>query len=142
MEALTKTLQFKLERTIPAPVSEVFDGWLDPKIPGNPWNAAEKFVLDPRVDGLFFWALKGTSHYGRFTVVERPARIQHTWVSPKTLGKETTVTVTFTKKGEDTFMTLVHSDLPDHELARGHEKGWNHFLDIFPGQFGSSRKEK
>jgi len=139
---MEKTLEFKLERTIPAPLAEVFDGWLDPKIPGNPWNAAEKFLLDLKVDGLFFWALKGTPHYGRFTVVERPARIQHTWVSPKTLGKETTVTVTFTKKGEDTFMTLVHSDLPDHELARGHEKGWNHFLDIFPGQFGSSRKEK
>jgi hypothetical protein len=53
------------------------------------------------------------------------------------------VTVTFKKKGDETLMTLVHSDLPDHELARGHEKGWNYFLDIFPGQFGNgSRKEK
>jgi hypothetical protein len=53
------------------------------------------------------------------------------------------VTVTFTRKGEDTLMTLVHSDLPDHELARGHEKGWNYFLDIFPGQFrNNARKEK
>jgi hypothetical protein len=39
-------------------------------------------------------------------------------------------------------MTLVHSDLPDHELARGHEKGWNYFLGIFHEQFGNgSRKE-
>jgi len=85
MENSKKILEFNLQRTIPAPLTEVFDGWLDPKIPGNPWNAAEKFLLDPKVDGLFFWALKGTSHYGRFTVVERPTRIQHTWVSPKTL---------------------------------------------------------
>ena len=58
--------------------------------------------------------------------------------------KESTVTVTFKKKGDETLMTLVHSDLPQyHELARGHEKGWNYFLDIFPGQFGNgSRKEK
>ena len=143
MQKSEKTLEFKFERTIPVPPAEVFDGWLDPKIPGNPWNAAEKFLLTAKVDGLFFWTLKGTSHYGRFTVFERPARIQHTWVSPKTLGKESTVTVTFTRKGEDTLMTLVHSDLPDHELARGHEKGWNYFLDIFPGQFrNNARKEK
>jgi len=143
METSNRTLEFRFERTIQAPLTEVFDGWLDPKIPGNPWNAAEKFLLTAKVDGLFFWTLKGTSHYGRFTVFERPARIQHTWVSPKTLGKESTVTVTFTRKGEDTLMTLVHSDLPDHELARGHEKGWNYFLDIFSGQFrNNARKEK
>ena len=143
MENSSRTLEFRFERTIPAPLRTVFDGWLDPKVPGNPWNAAEKFLLDAKVDGLFFWTLNGTSHYGRFTVVERPARIQHTWVSPKTLGKESTVTVAFKKKGDETLMILVHSDLPDHELARGHEKGWNCFLDIFPGQFrNTSRKEK
>ncbi len=137
-----KSLEFRFERTIPAPVSEVFDGWLDPKIPGNPWNAAEKFSLDAKVDGLFYWALKGTSHYGRFTVVERPTRIQHTWVSPNTLGKESTVTVTFEKEGEDTLMTLVHSGLPDHASARGHEKGWNYFLAIFTEQFESVLHKK
>jgi hypothetical protein len=57
MENSKKTLEFKFERTIPAPPGEVFDAWLDPKIPGNPWNAAEKFILDPKVDGLFYWTL-------------------------------------------------------------------------------------
>ena len=143
MKTSTKTIEIKVERKIPAPLGEVFDAWLNSKIPGNPWNAAEKFLLDPKVDGLFYWTLKGTSHYGRFTEIERPGRIQHTWVSPNTLGEESMVTVTFKKQEEGTLMTLVHSDLPDHELARGHEKGWNYFLDIFPGQFGNgSRKEK
>jgi uncharacterized protein YndB with AHSA1/START domain len=142
MQKSEKTLEFKVERTIPAPPAEVFDGWLDPKIPGNPWNAAEKFILDAKVDGLFYWTLKGTSHYGRFTVVERPNRIQHTWVSPNTLGRESTVTVTFEERGDKTLMTLVHSDLPDHELARRHEKGWNYFLDIFPEQFGDGSRKK
>lgn len=142
MSKPTKTLEFKFERTIQANLDEVFDGWLDPKIPGTTWNAAEKFILDPRVDGLFFWCLKGTSHYGRFTEFERPGRIQHTWMSPNTLGQESIVTVTFKKQGEDTLMTLVHSDLPDHDLARGHEKGWNYFLGIYLEQFGKgSRKE-
>src|SRR5690349_10912493 len=142
MKESKEAIEIKVERTIPAPPGEVFDAWLDPAIPGNPWNAAEDFLLDPKVDGLFYWTLKGTSHYGRFTDMVRPGRIQHTWVSPNTLGEESIVTVTFREQGEDTLMTLVHSDLPDHELARGHQKGWNYFLGILCEQFGNgSRKQ-
>jgi uncharacterized protein YndB with AHSA1/START domain len=141
MTKSTNTLEFKFERTILAPPGEVFDAWLDPKIPGNPWNAAEKFILDPKVDGLFYWALKGTSHYGRFMEFERPGRMQHTWMSPNTLGQESIVTLTFQKQAEDTLMTLVHSELPDHELAKGHEKGWNYFLGIFLEQFGNGSRK-
>jgi uncharacterized protein YndB with AHSA1/START domain len=133
---MKKSLEFKFERTISAPPREVFDGWLDPKTPGNPWNMAGKLLFHPEVDGLFYSALQDTPHYGRFTEVERPARIQHTWVSPNTLGQESTVTVTFQNKGETTLMTLVHSGLPDSDEGRSHEKGWNYFLGIFPEQFG------
>jgi uncharacterized protein YndB with AHSA1/START domain len=143
MENSRKTLEFKFERTIPAPPDEVFDAWLNPKIPGSPWNMADKLLLNPEVDGFFYWLIKGNSHYGRFTEMERPGRIQHTWVSRHTLGEETTVTLTFKKNGDDTLMTLVHSDLPDTDGGRGHEKGWNYFLDIFPDQFtDGSRKGK
>jgi uncharacterized protein YndB with AHSA1/START domain len=136
-----KTIEFKFERSIPAGADEVFDAWLNAKIPGNPWNAAEKFILDPKVDGLFYWTLRGTSHYGRFTEIERPARMQHTWMSPNTLGQESMVTMTFQQQGENTLMTLVHTDLPDHERARGHEKGWNYFLGIFHEQFGNGSRK-
>ncbi len=50
--------------------------------------------------------------------------------------------MTFKKVGEDTLMTLVHSDLPDNDLARTHEKGWNYFLDILPEQFGDASHKK
>lgn len=142
MTKLAKTLEFKFERTIPASPNEVFDAWLDPSIPGNPWNATEKFILDSKVDGLFYWSLKSTAHYGRFTNFERPTRMRHTWVSPSTLGKESTVTLTFQKRGADTIMTLVHSDLPDTDEARGHERGWNYFLKIFGEQFGKGSRVK
>ena len=138
MENSSKTLEFKFERKIPASPVEVFDGWLDPKIPGNPWNMADKLLLNPQVDGFFYWLIRGNSHYGRFTEMERPGRIQHTWMSRSTLGEETMVTLTFKKQGEDTLMTLVHSGIPDTEAGRGHEKGWNYFLDIFPGQFAKA----
>jgi len=142
MKTDAKTIEFTIERTIPASPDEVYNGWLNPKIPGNPWNAAEKFILEPKIDGLFYWTLKGTSHYGRFTEIERSSRIQHTWMSPNTLGQESTVTLTFKKQGENTLMTLVHSNLPDHELAKGHSKGWNYFLGIFLEQFGNGSRQK
>ncbi len=132
-----KTIQVTVERKISASPAEVFDAWLDPKIPGNPWNAAEKFLLNAKVDGLFYWALRGTAHYGRFTEVDRPARIAHTWVSPNTMGEESTVTVTFQSQGEATRMTLVHSGLPETEQGRSHEKGWNYFLEILREHFGN-----
>ncbi len=132
----SKTIEFKIERIIPAAPGEVFDAWLNPKIPGNPWHAADKLLLNAKVDGFFYWAFKGTPHYGRFTEVERPSRIQHTWMSPNTLGEESTVTVTFEKKAEATLMTLLHSDLPDADVARSHEQGWNYFLSMFLEQYG------
>ncbi len=141
MTKSTKTIEFQFERTIAAAPGEVFDAWLNPKIPGNPWNAADKFLLNAKVDGLFYWALKTHAHYGRFTEIKRGNRIQHTWMSSSTLGQESTVTVTFKKRGKDTLMTLVHSGLPDDEVAKGHEKGWNYFLGIFPEQFGSGSRK-
>jgi uncharacterized protein YndB with AHSA1/START domain len=134
-----KTIEFRFERTIPALPGEVFQAWLNPKLPGNPWNMADKLILQPKVDGMFYWAIKGTSHYGRFTEMSRPNRIQHTWVSPHTLGEESTVTLSFEKQGGNTLMTLVHSDLPDTDGGRGHEKGWNYFLGIFCDHFSDAR---
>lgn len=142
MTKRAKTLEFVFERRIPAPPKEVFDAWLSPKVPGTVWNAAERFVLDAKIDGLFYWTLKGTSHYGRFTKFNQPRCIQHTWMSPNTLGYETTITLTFEKIGQETLMTLVHADLPNHELARGHENGWNYFLGIFREQFGDGSRKK
>ncbi|HZZ20770.1 MAG TPA: SRPBCC domain-containing protein [Opitutaceae bacterium] len=142
MIKLKKKLEFTIERTIAAPPEAVFDAWLNPKVPGNTWNAAEKYIMDPKEGGLFYWHLRGTSHYGMFTEVTRPLRIRHTWMSPNTLGEESNVTVTFRKKGEETLMTLVHSDLPDHELGRGHNNGWNYFMGVFHEQFGKGPGKK
>lgn len=133
-----KTIEVTIERTIPASPGEVFDAWLNPKIPGNPWNMAEKLLFNPTVDGFFYWAIKGIPHYGRFTAVERAVRIEHTWMSPNTSGLESTVSVILKAKGKDTLMTLVHAGLPDTDGGRSHEKGWNYFLDGFQSQLSKS----
>lgn len=135
MTKSTKNLNFKFERLILASPREVFAGWLNPKVPGNPWHESDKLILNPKVDGFFYWLIRKNPHYGRFTKIERPHRIQHTWMSPSTLGHESTVTVTFKKKGRHTLMTLLHTGLPNNERAKGHEGGWNYFLDKFTKGF-------
>jgi len=41
------------------------------------------------------------------------------------------VTMTFQRKGESTLITLVHSGLPEGDMAKAHEAGWNSILDKF-----------
>jgi uncharacterized protein YndB with AHSA1/START domain len=143
MTTLTKTMEIKVERTIPAPPAEVFDAWLDPKVPGTLWHENDRLIINPKPDGLWYLlSLAGTPHYGRFVQIDRPGRIQHSWMSRKTLGEETLVTVTFQKKAEGTLVTLLHSGLPNDDMAKVHEKGWNSIFDKFGNIFsGGSRRE-
>jgi uncharacterized protein YndB with AHSA1/START domain len=133
----TKKIQITVQRKILAAVEEVFDAWLDPTVPGNPWNMADKLILNAHAEGFFYWKVKDIPHYGRFTGFDRPNQLQHTWMSPGTHGEESIVTVTFEAQGQNTLMTLVHSDLPNTENGRDHRRGWNYFLDLFPNHFSS-----
>jgi uncharacterized protein YndB with AHSA1/START domain len=133
---LAKPVEITVERTIPASPGEVFDAWLDPTVPGTLWHGHDKLIFDPKVDAL--WYLQtfahrpdGTPHFGRFIEIDRPRRLQHSWMSRNTLGEETVVTVTFEKQGKHTLLTVRHSGLPDGSSAKEHEKGWNFILDRF-----------
>ena len=138
-----KTVEITLNRTIPAPAAEVYDAWLDPSHPGTPFNGSEKLILDPKVDGTFYFrhVMEGTElpHFGRFTILDRPRKIQYTWMSRHTRGLESVVTVTFQKKGDDTLLTLSHANIPDDELGHAHEQGWNHYLGILEKRFVPAR---
>lgn len=146
MKPEIKTIALELTRTIPASPSEVFAGWLDPNCPGTPWNEAAKLILDPKVDGLYYWlfineAGEPKAHYGRFTILDRPRKVQYTWMSLHTRGLESLVTATFQRNGEDTLMTLRHENLPDDEYGRGHEKGWEYLLSRFADLFPRNRDQ-
>jgi len=144
MTTSTKTVEIKVERTIPAPPGEVFDAWLDPTIPGTPWHENSKLIVNPKVDGLWYWlSLAGAPHYGRFIEIDRSGRLQYSWMSPNTLGQESVVTVTFQNEGEGTRMTLLHSGLPNDDMAKAHQKGWNSISDKFSHVFvGGSHRRK
>ncbi len=135
MDFAARTFELKLERTITASPDEVFAAWIDPAKPGNPWNNAKKSMIDAKVDGLFYIQMGETPHYGRFLKLDKPRLLQHTWVSPYTEGHESTVTVTFAAKDNDTLMTLHHTGLPANERGHAHKEGWTYFMDLFPTKF-------
>jgi uncharacterized protein YndB with AHSA1/START domain len=127
--------------TVPASADQLFSVWLDPKSPGGPWFGAEHVLLNPVVDGLFYLAVKHEGrtwpHYGRFTRIDRPYRIEYTWVSESTRGVESIVLVTFEPRGNQTEVTLRHSHVPDDEMGLQHKDGWTFVLSALAKRFAS-----
>jgi uncharacterized protein YndB with AHSA1/START domain len=150
-----KFVDLKLSRLIPGPAGEVFDVWFDPECPGGPWHGAKKVVMNLAVDGMFYFGIdraKARSktpeiadtttllgHFGRFTAIERPRAVEHTWMSEHTHGIETTVSVSFEPGEGGTQMTIVHRGIPDDDMGRSHERGWTFLLARVAEQFEKRR---
>ena len=75
-----KLIDITVTRLISAPAENVFDVWIDPQSPGGPLYGAERVILHPVVDGLFYFAVKHEGrtwpHYGRFVSIERPQKVE------------------------------------------------------------------
>jgi uncharacterized protein YndB with AHSA1/START domain len=138
-----KLIDISVTRAIPAPAERVFDVWMDPTSPGGPWFGADRVIVNAVVDGLFYMAVSHEGriwpHYGRFIAIERPRRVEYTWVSEATQGVETVVAVTFEPRGEQTEVTLRHSGVPDDEMGRRHEEGWTWVLSMLAERFAKGQ---
>ena len=129
-----KLTDITVSRTIPASAEKIFDIWINPMSPGGPWFGAQACILNPVVDGLFYFAVNHQNrtwpHYGRFTKLDRPRTIEHTWMSEGTKGAESLVTITLEPRGEETEFTLHHSGVPDDEMGHQHREGWTWILSM------------
>jgi uncharacterized protein YndB with AHSA1/START domain len=138
-----KLTEVTVARTIPAPIEKVFDTWMNPKSPGGPWFGAERVICNPQVDGLFYIAVKNEGrswpHYGRFIEIDRPRRVEYTWVSEATKGVESVVTVTLEPKAEQTEVTLRHAGVPDDEMGLRHQQGWTWVLSMLAEALATRR---
>jgi uncharacterized protein YndB with AHSA1/START domain len=141
MNSKLKTMDLTVTRTIAATAAEVFDVWLDSKSPGGPWFGVAKAIINPVVDGLFYHVVHfeghDWAHYGRFIDLDRPRKIQHSWVSEATRGLESIVTLNFDAQADQTFVRLHHTNVPDDEMGRRHEEGWGFVLGALGARFAS-----
>lgn len=146
MNSKLRTMDLTVTRTIAAAPADVFGVWLDSKSPGSPWFGVAKAIVNPAVDGLFFHAVhhegRDWAHYGRFIALDRPRQIRHTWVSEATRGLESIVTLTLEAQGEQTLVTLHHTNVPDDEMGRSHEEGWGFVLGGLADRFSPARAAK
>jgi uncharacterized protein YndB with AHSA1/START domain len=130
-----------VSQTIAAPAAKVFDVWMSPESPGGPWFGAARVILNPVVDGLFYLAVQHEGrtwpHFGRFIQIDRPSRVEYTWMSEATKGAESVVLVTFEPRGDQTEVTLRHSGVPDDELGRQHKEGWAWVLSTLAASFAA-----
>jgi uncharacterized protein YndB with AHSA1/START domain len=136
-----KLTDITVSRTIPAAAENVFDVWMDPASPGGPWFGAARVILNPVVDGLFYLAVghegRTWPHYGRFVQIDRPQKVEYTWVSEATKGVESVVSVTFEARGDRTEVTLRHTGVPDDEMGHQHKDGWTWVLSMLAERFVS-----
>lgn len=121
-------LSVTVPRRIEAPPEDVFDAWADPDLFRHWFEPHRAIFRKAAVDELWYWEAEHLgrlwAHYCRYLRVERPRRLEFTWMSEATRGLESRVTVEMTPSAGGTEMVLTHSGLPDDEMGRGHEEGW------------------
>ena len=126
--------EVRIERTLPAPIEEVFAAWTHPDSMGmwlSPMGHAE-VEADPRVHGRFRVVMVGDDmtieHTGEYLVFDPPRLLSFTWRSPYTGPEPSVVTVSLTPEGEATRLLLVHERLPADQVT-SHAGGWGSMID-------------
>ncbi|TDU25760.1 uncharacterized protein YndB with AHSA1/START domain [Panacagrimonas perspica] len=138
-----------VRREIAASADEVFDAWLDPESladwmrPGQILRTSAK--VDARVGGRYEVLMHRQDdsllHTGTYRVIDRPRRLQFTWISPATEQRETLVTVEFLARGDErTEVRLTHEQLPQtEETLASHTQGWTMAFERLHGRCTAAR---
>lgn len=133
-----------VRRAMKASCEEVFDAWLDAEgmrewmMPG-PVTQCEA-ELDPRVGGQFRILMRGPGldvvNEGTFRVLERPTKLEFTWVSSRWGNRETLVTLEIRRRGEGCDLVLTHRRLPAGHSAEQLTDGWGRILEKLEAHLG------
>ena len=138
-----------IRKTLPASCEEVFDAWLDAggmqqwMCPGLVTGC--EVALEPRVGGQFriVMTVPGETfvNTGVFRVLERPSRLQFSWVSSRWAHQETLVTVELHPRGAQCELVLTHERFPVEHSAVQLVKGWTQMLEKLAARLGSADSE-
>lgn len=129
-----------LKRRIKASPAQVFSAWADPKKivhwfgPSGTDNCTTRAEMDVRVGGRFRISFKtedGEYHEvgGVYREVVLNSRLQFSWAWHSTPERESLVTITVTKDGDGTMLTLHHEQFFDDKARDGHQRGWTGTLE-------------
>ncbi len=139
-------IEITIDRLIDATPEEIYEVWLDKNSPASPWFGVPKVILNPQVDGLFYSMYQvediEIAHYGRFITLEKPHKIQYTWVSEATHGKESLLTVTLKPKDGKTEVFINNNNIPDDEGGKQHLNAWSYVISRMQTHFVNQKKVK
>lgn len=126
-----------LRRTIQASCEEVFDAWLDAEgmriwmCPGAVTSC--EVDLEPRVGGHFRIVMRASQarfvNTGEFLVLDRPSKLQFTWISSRWDHQETLVTVELHARAASCELILTHERFPVTHSAAQLTTGWTSMLE-------------
>ena len=131
-------LTVNVSKIIEAPITKVFDAWLDP-------NTLAKFMLpmpgmedsqvenEPHERGAFTIIMQvgenKIPHIGKYLEIDRPKKLAFTWRSPESVD-DSVVTINFTKLSDNkTNIELTHVKFIDEKRRTNHEGGWGNILN-------------
>lgn len=120
--------EYETSIQIAAPPTTVF-GYLTTEVGMTAWMGQHS-ELDPHPGGRFAVDIAGYAIRGQYLHVERPTRVVVSWGVAGSVdlpAGTSTVEIRLTAIEGGTRVDLIHSGLPETELA-GHADGWNHFL--------------
>ena len=124
-------------RVIQAPVTDVYDAWLDHRIMEIWMKPRPEIVTvartDPKVGGQLRVSMRmGTReevHEGTYRLIDRPNRLSFTW-SSGSAGDDTIVDVSLlASDGGKTMLLLKHRGLRNRLAEDNHRAGWRRILD-------------
>jgi uncharacterized protein YndB with AHSA1/START domain len=126
-----------IRKILPASREVVFDAWLDAAgmrewmCPGA--VTSSDVTLEPKVGGHFRIVTRGPEgqvvNTGEYRVLDRPAKLEFTWVSERWGGQETLVTVDLYERDAECELVLTHQRFPMEHSAMQLEKGWGGILE-------------
>jgi uncharacterized protein YndB with AHSA1/START domain len=138
-----------IRKVLLASRNEVYDAWLDAggmREWMRPGPVAKcEVTLEPRVGGHFRIVMMSFDpdvevvNTGKFLILERPSKLQFTWISPRWDNQETLVTVELRELGADCELIVTHERFPVQHSSKQLETGWNEILEKFGGHLGLNR---
>jgi len=124
----------RIERSFDAPAEEVFDAWTSPEVMRRWFHCAPDWdtpvaEVDLRVGGQVRIVMRrpnGTEveAMGRFTIIDRPHRLEMTWTFDDDPANEQLLELTFSESEGTTTVLLVNSRISTDQRRDEQDKGW------------------